>query len=124
MLRPLTQVVIERSHNGAFGRRMGGAEPAAIAAAVREELAGGPLGARELGRRLVARGIGDDVEAIGNATRVHLPLVQVPPRGVWGAGGQAKYATLEAWTGPASSTRLPRSTRSCSATCAPSARRR
>jgi Winged helix DNA-binding domain len=25
--------------------------------------------------------------------------VQVPPRGVWGRSGQAKYATLESWTG-------------------------
>jgi hypothetical protein len=81
LLRPLVQVVIERSHNGAFGRRMGGAD----------------IG--ELGRRLVARGIGDDVEAMGNAVRAHVPLVQVPPRGVWGKSGQAKYATLESWTG-------------------------
>ena len=100
-LRPLVQVVIERNHNGAFGRRMDGADPAALAAAAREELARAPepLTARELGRRLTGRGIGGDVEAIGNATRVHAPLVQVPPRGVWGAGGQARYATLEDWTG-------------------------
>jgi hypothetical protein len=99
LLRPLVQVVIERSHNGAFGRRMGGADPAELERAVREELDGEALHARELGRRLVARGIGRDVEAIGNATRVHVPLVQVPPRGVWGKSGQAKYATLESWTG-------------------------
>jgi Winged helix DNA-binding domain len=99
LLRPLVQVVIERGHNGAFGRRMGGADPAALERAVREELDGEALHARELGRRLVARGIGEDVEAIGNATRVHVPLVQVPPRGVWGKSGQAKYATLGAWTG-------------------------
>ena len=100
LLRPLVQPVIERGHNGAFGRRMGGADRAELAsAAVRELLAGEPLTARELGRRLVERGIGDDVEAIGNAARVYVPLVQVPPRGVWGAGGQAKYATLESWTG-------------------------
>jgi winged helix DNA-binding protein len=100
-LRPLVQVVAERGHNGAFGRRMGGAEPAAIAAAAREALASGPLTARELGGLLVERGIGDDVEAMGYATRVHAALVQVPPRGVWGKGGQARYATLEAWTGQA-----------------------
>jgi hypothetical protein len=99
LLRPLVQVVIERSHNGAFGRRMGGADPAELERAVREELDGEALHARELGRRLVVRGIGRDVEAIGNATRVHVPLVQVPPRGVWGKSGQAKYATLESWTG-------------------------
>jgi Winged helix DNA-binding domain len=99
LLRPLVQGVIERGHNGAFGRRMGGADPAELELAVREELDGEVLHARELGRRLVARGIGDDVEAIGNATRVRVPLVQVPPRGVWGKSGQAKYATLESWTG-------------------------
>src|SRR3954447_21783819 len=100
-LRPLVQVVAERGHGAAFGRRMAGAEPAAIAAAAREVLAGEALTARELGRLLVERGIGDDVEAMGYATRVHAPLVQVPPRGVWGKGGQARYATLEAWTGRA-----------------------
>jgi Winged helix DNA-binding domain len=99
LLRPLVQVVIERSHNGAFGRRMGGADLGKLERAVREALDGESLTARELGRRLVARGIGEDVEAIGNATRVHVPLVQVPPRGVWGKSGQAKYATIESWTG-------------------------
>jgi hypothetical protein len=99
VLRPLVQVVIERNHSGVFGRRMGGADLGELETAVRELLAEAPLTARELGRRLVERGIGDDVEAIGNAARVYVPLVQVPPRGVWGAGGQAKYATAESWTG-------------------------
>ena len=101
LLRPLVQVVAERGHNGAFGRRMGGADRAQLAATVRELLAGGPLTARELGTRLVERGIGSDVEAVGNAARVDVPLVQLPPRGVWGAGGRAAYATLEDWTGRA-----------------------
>jgi hypothetical protein len=99
LLRPLVQAVVERTHNGAFGRRMGSAEPARLATAVRDLLAVEPLTARELGRRLVERGIGDDPEAVGNAARVYVPLVQVPPRGVWGAGGLAKYAPIEAWTG-------------------------
>jgi hypothetical protein len=99
LLRPLMQVAIERGHNGAFGRRMGGASPEQVAAAVPGLLADGPLTAREIARLLVGRGIGDDVEAIGNAVRTYVPLVQVPPRGVWGAGGQARYATLESWTG-------------------------
>jgi hypothetical protein len=100
-LRPLVQVVIERSHNGAFGRRMGGADPAEVAAAARRLLDDRPMTARELGRALVERGIGADPEAIGNAARVYVPLVQVPPRGVWGRSGQARYATLESWTGRA-----------------------
>ena len=99
LLRPLMQVVIERAHNGAFGRRMGGVDLEELGKPVRELLAEGPLGARELGRRLVERGIGDDAEAIGNAARAYVPLVQVTPRGVWGVGGQSKYATIESWTG-------------------------
>ena len=99
LLRPLVQGVIERGAQRRLRAADGGADPAELAAAVRELLDGEPLTARELGARLVERGIGDDVEAIGNATRVYVPLVQVPPRGVWGAGGQAKYASLEAWTG-------------------------
>jgi winged helix DNA-binding protein len=100
-LRPLVQPVIERGHNGAFGRRMGGADLGRLAMRVRALLVERTLTGRELGRLLVEDGIGDDAEAIGNATRVHVPLVQVPPRGVWGQSGQARYATLEAWTGRA-----------------------
>jgi len=100
VLRPLVQPAIARNHKGAFGRRMGGAEPAAIAAATRELLgADGGLTAREIATALVERGIGDDVQAIGNAVRAYVPLVQLPPRGVWGAGGRDRYATLEDWTG-------------------------
>jgi hypothetical protein len=99
LLRPLVQPVIERNHKGAFGRRMGGADTGELARAARELLAGEPLTAREVARSLVERGIGDDVEAIANAVRAYAPLVQVPPRGVWGAGGKARYATLEAFTG-------------------------
>ena len=100
-LRPLVQPVVERAHSGALGRRMGGVEPAELRAAVRDLLVDGPLTARELGTRLVECGIGPDVEAAGSAARMYLPLVQVPPRGVWGAGGQARYATIESWTGRA-----------------------
>jgi hypothetical protein len=99
VLRPLVQRIVERTHTGAFGRRMYGVDLEELAAAVRRLIAEEPLTARELGRRLVERGIGDDVEAVGNAARVYVALVQVPPRGVWGAGGQAKYAAIESWTG-------------------------
>jgi hypothetical protein len=98
-LRPLVAVVIERGHHGAFGRRMGGADTQLLGRTVGELLAERPLSGRELARELVARGIGDDVEAIANAALTYAPLVQVPPRGVWGSGGQARYATLAAWSG-------------------------
>jgi Winged helix DNA-binding domain len=98
-IKPLTQHVAERQHQGAFGRRMGGADPDELARVARELLAKEPLGARELGRRLVERGIGEDAEANGNAVRAYLPVVQVTPRGVWGRTGRVKLATLQSWTG-------------------------
>ena len=100
LLRPLVQPVIERGFNGTFGRRMTGVDRDRLAAATREVLSGGEQPtAREIAGRLIDREIGDDLEALAVAVRVHVPLVQVPPRGVWGAGGQARYATLESWTG-------------------------
>jgi hypothetical protein len=77
-LRPLAQPVIERTHNGVFRPPGGHRHARAGRAATVEELRDGGLGARELGGRLVARGVGDDVEGIGNATPVHVPLVQLP----------------------------------------------
>jgi hypothetical protein len=101
MLRPLVQSVIERGFNCNFRRRIADVDLEQLSRATREivDAAPAPLTGREIARRLIDRGIGDDVEAIGNAVRVYSPLVQVPPRGVWGKSGQARYATLESWTG-------------------------
>jgi hypothetical protein len=38
-----------------------------------------------------------DQAALANAVRALLPLVQVPPRGIWGASGQAAHTTAESW---------------------------
>ena len=96
-LRPLLQPAVEQ----VLGRWLAQArvEAAAVAPAVRALLGAAPLTARELGRRLVEQGLGEDAEAVGHAARVHAALVQVPPRGVWGRGGQARYAPLESWVG-------------------------
>ncbi|MFL6145266.1 MAG: winged helix DNA-binding domain-containing protein [Labedaea sp.] len=34
------------------------------------------------------------------AARYLLPLVHVPPRGIWGVGGRARLTTVRAWLGP------------------------
>jgi hypothetical protein len=96
-LRPVLRPMIERRLPPAL--RLTGRDREALTTAVRELLDGSPLTARELGTRLVERGSGDDAERIANVALAYVPLVQVPPRGVWGAGGQARYATLESWTG-------------------------
>ncbi len=100
LLRPLVQPVIERGHSGAFRRTMSGVDGERLATMVRELLAAGPpLTARELARQLIDRGVGEDLASITSATHTYAPLVQVPPRGLWESGGQARFATLESWTG-------------------------
>ena len=41
----------------------------------------------------------EDKQAMAYAVRSHLPLVQIPPSGTWGAGTRARYTTAEAWLG-------------------------
>ena len=86
-LRPLIQPMIERQHRGQFGRRMGETTPEQVVAAAERELRAGPRTARE-----IARAIGGDEEALANAVRAYVPMIQLPPRGVWGKGGTARYA--------------------------------
>jgi hypothetical protein len=86
-LRPLMQPAIERNHRGAFGRRMGEVTREHVLAAVAR--ADGAMTARE-----IATGLGEDLEALANAVRAYAPLVQLPPRGVWGKGGTARYGPL------------------------------
>jgi len=53
----------------------------------------------ELGRRLEARWPGRSPASLSYAARFLLPIVQVPPRGLWGRSGQARWRRLDSWTG-------------------------
>jgi hypothetical protein len=104
-LRPVMQPALERAlASSPFGRRLGGLDLGALAGVGRGLLEAEPLTTSELGARLAARGTGVDAEALGQAMRALLPLVQVPPRGLWGEGGPPRCATAEAWIGRALAT--------------------
>jgi hypothetical protein len=101
-LRPVIQPVLERAHAASpFGKRLAGVDVSALLAPGRALLDAEPLTTSELGARLAARRPGADPEALGYAMRALLPLVQVPPRGLWGEGGPPRCATAEAWLGRA-----------------------
>ncbi|MFD7610951.1 winged helix DNA-binding domain-containing protein [Streptomyces sp. NPDC059828] len=100
-LRPLVQPVLDRQVRGVarFAKAIAGLAPDELDAAGREALGGEPLTTKELGAALAARWPERDPDGLANAARGRLPLVQVPPRGIWGVGGLTRYATAESWLG-------------------------
>lgn len=98
-LRPLVQPVIERSTNGNFGRYLAGLDQGELVAAGRELVEEQPRTFSELGRLLAEQWPDRDPAALAQAIRALVPLVQVPPRGVWGASGKAAHTSVEAWLG-------------------------
>jgi len=100
-LRPVLQPVAERgfSTGSPFGRQLAGLDIEAVVVAGRELLAQGPRTIGELGRLLHDRWPERDATALGYAIRLIVPLVQIPPRGLWGRSGQPVLATAESWLG-------------------------
>lgn len=98
-LRPFTQRVIERQFASNHAKRIDAFDPVVAVALARERLADGPATGPELGSALAAHWPDAPVEALSNAARCLLPLVQIPPRGVWGKSGAPTYALLDEWTG-------------------------
>jgi hypothetical protein len=72
-----------------------------LAEAGRELLAQRPLTSKALGTLLAERWPDQDPKALAYGVQCLLPMLQVPPRGVWGAGGQASWTTIESWLAPA-----------------------
>jgi hypothetical protein len=95
-LRPVLQPMLE----AAYTRSVHGREDLdldEIAKVARELVEAEPLTNAELGRVLVERWPGKDVTALLQAVRATLAIVQLPPRGLWGVGGQPTGTTAEAW---------------------------
>lgn len=100
-LRPLMQQVIERNLFSSRARRaeLEGVDIEALIAAGRALLEEQPRTSRELGELLRERWPDHDPASLARAIRHLLPLVQVPPRGVWGKSGITTHTTAEAWLG-------------------------
>src|SRR5580693_9196146 len=85
-LRPVLQPVLERGLRANFGRRLTGADRAALAAAGRALVEDRPMTFSEIGRALAPRWPQHPPNALAQGVRALVPLVQVPPRAV-GPGG-------------------------------------
>lgn len=99
-LRPVLQSALERLLQGAYAKRLEGLALEELAAAGRALVEAEPLALGEIGAKLQEQRWPDrEPQALANAVRTYAPLVQVPPRGLWGESGQAVHTTAEAWLG-------------------------
>lgn len=98
-IRPLVQPVHDRMHKSAWGRRLGDVDGTAVVAAGRAFVESEPRTFRALGEHLLERWPGSDRMALEQTIRTGVPLVQVPPRGLWGRSGAVAHTSIEAWLG-------------------------
>jgi hypothetical protein len=99
VLRAFTQPVIDRSLHGIWAKRLEGIDLAELTAEVRRFVGEAPRTPGELIRHVDARWPGRDRQTVTNGLRALVPMVQVPPRGVWRESGAVRFAALDAWFG-------------------------
>ncbi|MFI6454553.1 winged helix DNA-binding domain-containing protein [Streptosporangium amethystogenes] len=99
-LRPLLGPMLARGlRGGMHGKGLAGVDLDELAVAGRKLVEERPLTFRELGVLLQEQWPDSPAAALVAGVRNTLALVQVPPRGIWGVGGQATHTTAEAWLG-------------------------
>jgi len=99
-LCPLTQRVASRIFtSSAFARNLAGVDIDDVLAASRALIEERPMTPSELGRQLHERWPDRDPTSLAAAARFLLPLIQVPPRGVWGQAKRTTVTTAEVFLG-------------------------
>ncbi len=99
-LRPFVQPMLDKVATSAtWGRHTADLAYADLAAAGRSALEDGPLTPKALGLALAARFPGYEPGHLANTVRAMLPLVQLPPRGLWKRSGGQTYEPAESWLG-------------------------
>jgi len=105
-LRRLLQPVMERGLRGNYGKQLAGVDAAALAAAGRTLVEAEPMTFSQLGQALAGRWPDHPPAALAQGVRALVPLVQVPPRAVWGQSGRSRHTSAEHWLGqPSQATR-------------------
>jgi Winged helix DNA-binding domain len=99
-LRPVLQALLDRAlASSPFGRQIAAVDLPALVEAGREAFAERPRTRAEVKRLLALRWPDADAMALVYAVTYLLPLIQLPPRGIWGQTGQATWTTVESWLG-------------------------
>jgi hypothetical protein len=96
-LRRLVQPAIERGMRNAHGKHLAGVDMGALAAAGRALVEAEPITFSQLGQALAECWPDCRPNDLAQAVRASVPLVQVPPRAVWGRAGQARHTSADRW---------------------------
>jgi Winged helix DNA-binding domain len=96
-VRRLVQPVIERGMRNAHGKQLAGVDAGALAAAGRALVEAEPMTFSQLGQGLAERWPDHPPRALAQAVRAFVPLVQVPPRAIWGQSGPSRHTSAERW---------------------------
>lgn len=97
-LRPVLQDVLERAwRSSPFAKDLVGVDLAELLAAGREFVEAEPITTAQLAKLLAARWPDRAPNSLAYASRFLLPIVQVPPRGLWGQKGGPKATTAQVW---------------------------
>lgn len=99
-LRPFTQPLLTKVIKSTdWGRGFPVEQYDDVVARTRAALAGGPLPVKRLGEVLAEAYSDRSPSDCGNLARSLVPLVQLPPRGLWKQSGSQVYDTVESWLG-------------------------
>jgi winged helix DNA-binding protein len=100
-LRPVLQIVSDRGFKtgSPFGRKLAGIDVDEVVRTGRALLDERPRPAAALRKLLNERWPDRDPDSLAYAVRYLVPLVQIPPRALWGKGGLPVLATPETWLG-------------------------
>jgi len=95
--RPLFGALLAAGLRANYASTLTGADMDAVAARAAELLATRPLTRAELARALAASWPEAEPMSLAYAVTYLVPVVQVPPRGIWGKSAQATWTTAESW---------------------------
>jgi Winged helix DNA-binding domain len=100
VLRPLAQRVLSQQLDAhpEYGPQLRGVDLETVMSTAAEVLAE-PRSTRQLRHELAARFPDHHAAALAFACRNLLPLIQIPPRGLWSRSGQVVGTTARAWLG-------------------------
>jgi Winged helix DNA-binding domain len=98
--RPLFGALMAGALRANFTRRLTGVDLTAVVAQARALLSAGPHTRAQLAKGLAVHWPDADPMALAYAATYLVPVVQVPPRGIWGKSAQATWLTADAWLAP------------------------